>query len=603
MERSGPGVAAAGRIRGAFLRLRLFCIPAFLHCCIVGFPSPASAQTAQATRLLILQAEGRSSPTSKDLALIRTATRSADADTARIAVRALGRFERVSLIPDLFPALRHRLPEVRAEAANALAQAAQGFKAAASGRGTIALTSTQEALSGRLAVEATPSVRAAICEALARLPYRKAEDVSRAEASIVGAAEHATLIDRLGAAEALETMIRLHAAIRPAGARALALLEDFARAASTRTDEDLGRDARVRRLALEALVTANAISGSVLERTVRDPDPQVRRITMRAAATAGADISTIEQGLTDSAPMVRLEALRALGARSLDAACSASLRATFDPDVSVALVAIDQLGACGGSADAVAQLERVAASRAEITMLREWHAHAHALVALAVAAPDLARCLLSDYARSPIWQVRMYAARAAASLRDQATLDTLAGDTDDRVANVALTALGAQPRPARRSEPPPFEPPTSAEIRRLASPRARVTVRGVGQFELALFTTEAPGSVVRFVRLAESGYYNGLSFDRFAPNALAQIGPRAGETATLPFNETSMWPHVRGAVAAARPATNDALFFINLVDNPRFDHQYAVFAQILNGAGVVDRILEGDIIESVDILP
>ena len=37
--------------------------------------------------------------------------------------------------------------------------------------------------------------------------------------------------------------------------------------------------------------------------------------------------------------------------------------------------------------------------------------------------------------------------------------------------------------------------------------------------------------------------------------------------------------------------------------DPRFDHQYTVFAQILNGGDVVDQLLEGDVIESILIDP
>src|SRR5439155_1539916 len=62
-------------------------------------------------------------------------------------------------------------------------------------------------------------------------------------------------------------------------------------------------------------------------------------------------------------------------------------------------------------------------------------------------------------------------------------------------------------------------PTMSAEdLRRLASPRARIAIRGVGTFELALFTSEAPATVLRFAHLAESGYYDGLTFHRVVPN-------------------------------------------------------------------------------------
>ena len=51
----------------------------------------------------------------------------------------------------------------------------------------------------------------------------------------------------------------------------------------------------------------------------------------------------------------------------------------------------------------------------------------------------------------------------------------------------------------------------------------------------------------------------------------------------------------------ARSGTGE--FFVDLVDNPQFDHESTVFAQVLNGMDVVDQILEGDLIESIEIIP
>ena len=48
----------------------------------------------------------------------------------RVAVRAIGQLERPALIADVVPSLRNALPEIRSEAANAIAQAAQGWKRA-----------------------------------------------------------------------------------------------------------------------------------------------------------------------------------------------------------------------------------------------------------------------------------------------------------------------------------------------------------------------------------------------------------------------------------------------------------------------------------------
>jgi peptidyl-prolyl cis-trans isomerase B (cyclophilin B) len=146
------------------------------------------------------------------------------------------------------------------------------------------------------------------------------------------------------------------------------------------------------------------------------------------------------------------------------------------------------------------------------------------------------------------------------------------------------------------------------DLRRLAAPRARITIRGIGAFELALFTAQAPATVLRFARLAESGYYNGLTFHRVVPNFVIQGGsPGANEyvgDATFMRDEVGTWPHVRGAVGISTRGhdTGDAQIFVDLVDNPRLDHDYTVFAQVLNGIEVVDQILEGDVIERIDIL-
>src|SRR5205085_10676279 len=59
-----------------------------------------------------------------------------------------------------------------------------------------------------------------------------------------------------------------------------------------------------------------------------------------------------------------------------------------------------------------------------------------------------------------------------------------------------LTALGEPPK-AFMPKPPQNDLNTD-DLRRLAAPRARVTIRGVGMFELALFTAQAPAAVLRF---------------------------------------------------------------------------------------------------------
>jgi peptidyl-prolyl cis-trans isomerase B (cyclophilin B) len=590
----------------AWMRL---CLVAFVHGCICAF-IPVSVLAQTSTRFAILQAEEHGAASARELLIIKSATRGRDIDTVRAAIRALGRLERPSQIPDLLLSLRHSLPEVRVEAANAIAQAAQGFLTPRTPPVGVTVVSAQTALIARLTVEDDASVRAALCEAIARLPYKNPADVERAEATIVSLAASGgatSVADRLGVAKGLEALARIQRSTRPAGAPAVALLQAFVRQAGTRSGPELLRDARVRRLALEGLTNANALDDDVIAIAATDPDPQVRRLAMRAAAMSGAGMTKVTDGLLDPVALVRLEALRALRSRGVAESCAASVHASSDADMAVALVAIDQLGACGRSPAGVAVLERAVTDRSEIAAERGWHRNAHALVALAAAAPERAAGTLDPYATSKIWQVRMYAARAAAALlaagSDRTVLESLANDPDDRVANAALAGLGAALRPPKPHHEPSIDPPAADDLRRLAAPRAIVIIRDVGRFELALLTSEAPASVLRFVQLAQSGYYNGLTFDRIAPNAIVQGGRRMSEEARYPHPEVGTWPHVRGVVGLSMPDTNDAQFFINLVDNPRFDHEYTVFAQILNGADIVDEILEGDVIESIAIIP
>ena len=154
----------------------------------------------------------------------------------------------------------------------------------------------------------------------------------------------------------------------------------------------------------------------------------------------------------------------------------------------------------------------------------------------------------------------------------------------------------------------PAAPINAVDLKRLAAPRARFTIRDVGVFDVALFTMEAPATVLRFGEIAAAGYYNGLTFHRVVPNGVIQGGsPGANEyssDAPLMRDEVGLWPHVRGAIGISTRGrdTGDGQIFIDLVDNPRYDHTYTVFAQVLNGMDIVDRILEGDVIEG-RILP
>jgi cyclophilin family peptidyl-prolyl cis-trans isomerase len=132
---------------------------------------------------------------------------------------------------------------------------------------------------------------------------------------------------------------------------------------------------------------------------------------------------------------------------------------------------------------------------------------------------------------------------------------------------------------------------------------------GRGTFELRLLVDEAPLSALRVATRARQGYYSGLTFHRVVPNFVIQGGsPGANEyMGDGPYmrDEVGLLAHRRGSVGISTRGrdTGDAQIFVNLVDLPRLDHTYTVFAEVAAGMDVVDAILEGDVIERVDLVP
>ncbi|MFN7980465.1 MAG: peptidylprolyl isomerase [Vicinamibacterales bacterium] len=638
----------------------------------------SSAHAQLDRRLSVLQAEDRRAPTPLDLTTLRTAARSGASQTARFGLRALGRLERPSVLAEILPGLDHPFPEVRAEAADAVAQAAQGLKTATGPRP--AVTSAQAALVAHLANETDATARSVLCESIGRLPYSEKADLERAETTLLAFADKATTdLDRLGVAKGLEAFVRLHREQRAPGPAVGALLRRLAHADSGRSEVELARTARVRRLAMESLLSLGDVDADTVLDTSTDPDAQVRRLAMRAAATSQS-ARVIARGLTDPEAMVRIEALRSARLADAATACRSAVAATADADARVEVVAIDQLGTCGQEAAAVAYLTGAIADLADADAPRNWQTAAHALGALASAAPDKAERALASFAQAKSWQLRVAAARAAGRLNARAVLDALARDSHDNVVEAAIDAmrtsvaheadafyvealsrdadqvlraagralngspspdiavpalkaayarvematrpgatdareairaalasLGTQLKPRTATVPP--APLTAADLRALSSPRARFTIRDVGVFDVALFTVEAPATVLRFAQLASSGYYNGLTFHRVVPNGVIQGGsPGANEyssNAPLMRDEVGRWPHVRGTLGISTRGrdTGDGQIFIDLVDNPRYDHTYTVFAQVLNGMEIVDRLMEGDVIDQIEIVP
>jgi cyclophilin family peptidyl-prolyl cis-trans isomerase len=182
-------------------------------------------------------------------------------------------------------------------------------------------------------------------------------------------------------------------------------------------------------------------------------------------------------------------------------------------------------------------------------------------------------------------------------------------DFDDEVIAAVRKTLGALnsgvpgiPSLKRRY---PYQPPPGV----LAGlPKVAEIELDEGVVQLRLLSDVAPVTVARFAELASRGYYNGLTFHRVVPNFVVQGGsPGANEyMGTSRYMRDEVGPqgvHVRGAVGISTRGgdTGDGQIFIDLVDLPRLDRDYTVFAYVTHGMMLVDKLLEGATIKGVTV--
>src|SRR5437764_525704 len=122
----------------------------------------------------------------------------------------------------------------------------------------------------------------------------------------------------------------------------------------------------------------------------------------------------------------------------------------------------------------------------------------------------------------------------------------------------------------------------------------------LGTIKIELDGDKAPVSTANFLSYVDDKFYDGTVFHRVIPTFMIQGGGFApGMTqkktkAPIKNESGNGLQNKRGALAMAR--TNDlnsatSQFFINVVDNDFLDsNRYAVFAKVVEGMDVVDKI-------------
>lgn len=132
-----------------------------------------------------------------------------------------------------------------------------------------------------------------------------------------------------------------------------------------------------------------------------------------------------------------------------------------------------------------------------------------------------------------------------------------------------------------------------------------------GEIELKLYPQSAPQTVYNFAHLANSGFYDGLSFHRVIPQFVAQGGCPNGDGRGGPGwrikceLKNNTHKHLRGSISMAHAGrdTGGSQFFLCFVDLPHLDGEHTVFGQIKTASSlkVLDSLEPNDTIKTVII--
>ena len=160
----------------------------------------------------------------------------------------------------------------------------------------------------------------------------------------------------------------------------------------------------------------------------------------------------------------------------------------------------------------------------------------------------------------------------------------------------------------------------------IKNPIATIEIEEYGTLTAELYPEQAPNTVANFIKLANNGFYDGLTFHRTIPNFMIQGGDPKGTGAgnatldKLGYTSTDEYTisgefilngfkkntlkHKEGTLSMARADyaqmgqslakkgynSASAQFFIMTADNKQLDGQYAAFGRLLTGLDIAKKI-------------
>ena len=162
---------------------------------------------------------------------------------------------------------------------------------------------------------------------------------------------------------------------------------------------------------------------------------------------------------------------------------------------------------------------------------------------------------------------------------------------------LGLSACGLQNGSGKQTDPMPAVEPFQT-VR-----HAEITVRDYGTIRLELDEGSAPVTVANFIKLAQGGFYDGLTFHRIMDGFMIQGGdPKgngtggSGERIKGEFSGNGVnnpISHVKGVISMARandPDSASSQFFITVADATFLDGSYAAFGRVIEGMEIAEQI-------------
>jgi peptidyl-prolyl cis-trans isomerase B (cyclophilin B) len=129
-----------------------------------------------------------------------------------------------------------------------------------------------------------------------------------------------------------------------------------------------------------------------------------------------------------------------------------------------------------------------------------------------------------------------------------------------------------------------------------------MTISGAisGTIKILLYEDKMPVTTANFIKLAQSGFYDGLIFHRIGPTFMIQGGGyyqngtlKQDPYGSINLETSSNVTHVDGAISMARttdPNSATSQFFICVGAQHFLDGQYAAFGVVTEGLDVVHSI-------------